>query len=80
MMTQNHQSPTLRHRSFHLPFVTAAFTSRYEPSVILQIMLHERPSVKAIPQGEKDNVLFVLGNENNANAARAPVCKSHTTG
>jgi hypothetical protein len=28
-------------------------------------MLHERPSVKAIPQGEKD-VLFVLENENNA--------------
>jgi hypothetical protein len=29
-------------------------------------MLHERPSVKAIPQGGKENVLFVLGNENNA--------------
>jgi hypothetical protein len=29
-------------------------------------MLHERPSVKAIPQDEKENVLFMLGNENNA--------------
>ena len=46
-----------------IPIPNRKFT---DPSVILQIMLHERPSVKAIPQGGKENVLFVLGNENNS--------------
>ena len=57
--------PHMFHRR-HLPGAILSPNGKFaDLNVIFQKMLQERPSVKVIPQGIKENVLFMLGNKDN---------------